>query len=158
MEETLVGPQATEALGARIAQLSKERYAARALVFLVGDLGMGKTTLTRGLLRSLGYSDAVKSPTYTLLESYELADWQIFHFDLYRVADPLELEFVGIDEIIDGPGLKLIEWPERAADWLPAPDIQITLTLGDPVEGEPVLPQVDESQSIGTRQARVDLF
>jgi len=94
-------------------------------VFLQGELGAGKTTLVRGILRALGYDGAVKSPTYTLLEPYELADRMVFHFDLYRIGDSEELDFIGMDELLDAPAIKLIEWPERAEDRLPRPDIDI---------------------------------
>ena len=100
-----------------------------AVVFLKGELGAGKTTLVRGLLRAAGYSGSVKSPTYTLLEPYELSGLNIFHFDLYRVNDPQELEFVGIDEIVESRGLKLFEWPERAQDWLPEPAVTVALRV-----------------------------
>ncbi len=99
----------------------------RAVVFLRGQLGAGKTTLVRGLLQGLGHEGVVKSPTYTLLEPYNMRAGEVFHFDLYRVNDPQELEFVGFDEIIDGAGLKLFEWPEKAADWLPQPDVEVSL-------------------------------
>ena len=91
------------------------------IVFLLGDLGAGKTTFTKGLLRGLGHAGSVKSPTYTLLEPYELDLVKVFHFDLYRINDPQELDFLGFDEILDGPGLKLIEWADRALNWLPPP-------------------------------------
>ena len=91
------------------------------IIFLLGDLGAGKTTFTKGLLDGLGYKGSVKSPTYTLLEPYELNLGKVFHFDLYRINDPKELDFLGFDEILDGPGLKLIEWADRALTWLPSP-------------------------------------
>lgn len=120
---------ATVKYGAWLADQLSERYAGRAVVFLHGSLGAGKTTLVRGVLQALGHSGAVKSPTYTLLEPYTLNEQQVFHFDLYRVNDPQELEFIGIDEIVDGPGLKLFEWPQRALDWLPGPDVEIQLEV-----------------------------
>ena len=105
------------------------RYAGRAVIFLQGQLGAGKTTMVRGLLRGYGHSGVVKSPTYTLLEPYNMSDHEVYHFDLYRVNDPHELEFVGIDEIVDGPGLKLFEWAEKAESWLPEPDVRISLSV-----------------------------
>jgi tRNA threonylcarbamoyladenosine biosynthesis protein TsaE len=86
------------------------------------------------LLRGLGYSGVVKSPTYTLLEPYNIDGQEIYHFDLYRVNDPQELEFVGFDEIVDGPGLKLFEWPEKASSWLRQADVQVTLSVVDTTE------------------------
>ena len=89
-------------------------------VFLFGDLGAGKTTFVRGALQGFGYLGNVKSPTYTLLEPYYLEWMEIFHFDLYRINAPQELDFLGFDEIIDGPGLKFIEWADKAITWLPS--------------------------------------
>ena len=119
---------ATEKYGEQLAQ----RLDKAALVFLHGQLGAGKTTLVRGILRALGHTAAVKSPTYTLLEPYELAGWTVYHFDFYRINDPQELDFIGLDELLDAQAVKLIEWPERAQDRLPAPDVEILLSL----EGE----------------------
>ena len=101
-----------------------------AVVFLRGELGAGKTTLVRGILRALGFRGAVKSPTYTLLEPYD--DYGIYHFDFYRIEDGGELEFMGVDEHMADRSIKLIEWPERADGRLPAPDIDVALF----VEGE----------------------
>ena len=95
------------------------------VVFLFGDLGAGKTTFVRGALEGFGYVGNVKSPTYTLLEPYYLKSMEIFHFDLYRINDPQELDFLGFDEIIDGLGLKFIEWADRAITWLPSPSFNL---------------------------------
>lgn len=119
----------TLALGRSLGQQLVNDHHARAVVFLEGQLGAGKTTLVRGLLHGLGHSGVVKSPTYTLLEPYTLDGQEVYHFDLYRVNDPQELEFVGFDEIVDGPGLKIFEWAERASDWLPAPDVRVRLSV-----------------------------
>ncbi len=96
-----------------------------AIVYLQGELGTGKTTLVRGILRGLGFVGAVKSPTYTLLEPYE--ELLVYHFDLYRITDSQELDFIGIEELLDTPSIKLIEWPERGGSRLPTPDVQILL-------------------------------
>ena len=136
---TLADEAATVAFGEWLSQVLVERYDGTAVVFLEGQLGAGKTTLVRGVLRGLGHAGVVKSPTYTLLEPYNIAGQEIYHFDLYRVNDPQELEFVGFDEIVDGPGLKLFEWPEQAAAWLPRPDVRVRLsvvTTTDPVSRE----------------------
>lgn len=95
---------------------------------LHGDLGAGKTTLVRGLLRALDYEGPVKSPTYTLVESYPLAGKTIHHFDLYRITDPEELEFLGLDEYFRPDSIALIEWPERGQGVLPPPVARLELS------------------------------
>ena len=114
-------------MGAKIAGLltAADGFGGDALVFLKGELGAGKTTLVRGILRALGFRGAVKSPTYTLLEPYD--DYGVYHFDFYRIGDSQELEFIGVDEHMADTSIKLIEWPERAGGRLPVPDIDIGL-------------------------------
>ena len=125
----LPNEQATIDLGAELATLltAPGHYGGDAIVFLNGELGAGKTTLVRGILRALGFQGAVKSPTYTLLEPYD--EFSVFHFDFYRIGDSRELDFIGIDELLAAPSIKLIEWPERAGDRLPIPDIDVALCL-----------------------------
>ncbi len=92
------------------------------LVFLEGELGAGKTTLARGILRGLGFSGHVKSPTYTLVEPYEFDTQRVYHFDFYRIRDAEELEYIGLDDLLGERAIKLVEWPERASGRLPRPD------------------------------------
>ncbi len=112
-----------EALGAKLAaRVGKAR-----LINLHGPLGAGKTTLVRGMLHGLGHAGAVKSPTFTLVEPYVFGDRRFYHFDLYRLNDPGELEFLGLRDYLDGNGVCVVEWAERAQGVLPSPDADIMI-------------------------------
>ncbi|GAB4214033.1 MAG: hypothetical protein Fur007_09460 [Rhodoferax sp.] len=121
-----------EAAAQRMAQaMAEPAMLDNAFIALHGDLGAGKTTWVRHLLRALGASGPIKSPTYAVVEAYTLPEIKVWHFDFYRFADPREWEDAGFRDIFAGPGLKLAEWPEQAQAWLPTPDLMLSLGLVD---------------------------
>jgi tRNA threonylcarbamoyladenosine biosynthesis protein TsaE len=125
IEKDVYGEVAMEGLGEVVSSALKMG----GVVYLEGDLGMGKTTLVRGVLRGLGYEGPVKSPTYTIVEPYELPGLEVYHFDLYRVRDAEELEFMGIRDYFTESGLCLIEWAEMGCGALPEADLVVSLNL-----------------------------
>ncbi|MDT8404890.1 tRNA (adenosine(37)-N6)-threonylcarbamoyltransferase complex ATPase subunit type 1 TsaE [Sulfuriflexus sp.] len=120
--------EAMQALGARLARASRSH----GVIYLQGELGTGKTTLVRGLLRGLGHEGAVKSPTFTLVEPYTVNGSHIYHFDLYRLSDPEELEFMGLRDYFSAESLCLIEWPQRGGALVPPADLLIELEHAGP--------------------------
>jgi tRNA threonylcarbamoyladenosine biosynthesis protein TsaE len=124
---SLSNEQDTQKLAEKLAQ-----YIVQGVIYLIGDLGAGKTTLTRYWLQSLGHQGAVKSPTYTLVEPYTIQGKDVFHFDLYRLNDPYELELMGIRDYLDVAGaLFLFEWPSKGGDEIPQADHVITILKTD---------------------------
>ncbi|HEY6722084.1 MAG TPA: tRNA (adenosine(37)-N6)-threonylcarbamoyltransferase complex ATPase subunit type 1 TsaE [Burkholderiales bacterium] len=119
---------ATSNLGARLASC----IAPGMRVYVSGELGSGKTTLIRGLLRALGVRDRVKSPSYALVELYVVSRLDLYHFDFYRFLDDLEFGDAGLAEYFQGNGVCLVEWPERAGGALPTPDLEISLAYASP--------------------------
>ncbi len=115
---------ATLALGARLAPSLQPGTT----IYLSGDLGAGKTTLTRGLLRGLGFAGRVKSPTYALVELYTVSSLNLYHFDFYRFRDPEEWQEAGFRDLFNEHSICLVEWPEKAQDLLPQPDVKVTLS------------------------------
>jgi tRNA threonylcarbamoyladenosine biosynthesis protein TsaE len=129
----LASERETIALGHALAEALKSHRelahnpVSSVMIYLHGDLGAGKSTLARALLRALGVRGAIKSPTYALLETYDTALGLVLHLDLYRLSEPHELAYLGADELFAEAVLSLVEWPEQATGALPAPDLRLHL-------------------------------
>ena len=141
-KQWLVDEAATVQAGEQLAA----QLAAGMTVFLEGTLGAGKTTITRGILQGFGHSGAVKSPTYTLVEPYENVSPTIYHFDLYRLGDPEELEYMGIRDYFSAQSLCIVEWAERGVGVLPEPDVIVSLSPKICDENQNEIPSQDNVQ------------
>jgi tRNA threonylcarbamoyladenosine biosynthesis protein TsaE len=119
----------TEAALLSLANSWGKELAQGAIVYLEGTLGAGKTTFSRGLLHGIGHVGAVKSPTYTLVEPYDVNGNKIYHFDLYRLGHPEELEYLGIRDYLSDDALWLVEWPQRGEGYIPLADITLSLEV-----------------------------
>jgi tRNA threonylcarbamoyladenosine biosynthesis protein TsaE len=124
-ELLLPNEQSTLDLGGKLAQ----QCITPAVIFLYGELGAGKTTLVRGFLRAMGYTDKVKSPSYNLVEYYDIQGKSILHFDFYRIRDPHELDFMGIQDFWQSSSIFIVEWPEKVAHLLPPVNLVCYLQL-----------------------------
>jgi len=124
IEEILNSSEQMIAFGVELSKSIK----AGDVIYLIGDLGAGKTTLTKGILKGLGYSGNIKSPTYTLVESYPFNNLQVHHFDLYRISDPEELEWIGIRDYFNDESITLIEWPEKGDGFIPEASLQLNIS------------------------------
>lgn len=144
---TLADAEATARLGAALATLVASHKGL--VIHLLGELGAGKTTLARGLLRALGVAGTIRSPTYTLLEPYELPGHSLIHLDLYRLNDPNDLEQLGLRDYPAGQIAWLVEWPQRGSGHLPKPDVEAQLMH----QGSLRLAQVESIYSDELQQA-----
>jgi tRNA threonylcarbamoyladenosine biosynthesis protein TsaE len=142
---SLADEQSTVAMGKQLAVIVKDELKQGIVAYLNGDLGAGKTTITRGFVQGMGHIGHVKSPTYTLVEPYDLVDWQVYHFDLYRLGDPEELEFMGIRDYFNENCCSFIEWPEKGYGLLANADITINMAY----QGEQRMVEFHANSSLG---------
>ncbi len=120
-------PQGMRALGHSLGEALPAAGAGALVIGFEGELGAGKTTLVGGMLNALGVAGPVRSPTYTLVEPYEIAGRQLYHLDLYRLADPSEVEGLGVRDLLGPEAVLLIEWPSRGEGWLPLADLKVEI-------------------------------
>lgn len=143
----LTDTDATVALGKNLAKCLHQLDHGL-IAYLNGDLGAGKTTLTRGFVQGMGHQGNVKSPTYTLVEPYDLGDWQVYHFDLYRLADPEELEYMGIRDYFSDKSCAFIEWPEKGYGILQGADLIINLAYSGEQRQVQILAETSKGQQV----------
>ena len=143
----LVDEDATRALGARFAAALDGGL----VVYLHGELGAGKTSFARALLTALGVGERIKSPTYSLVEGYLANGQPAWHLDLYRIADPGELEWLGLDALSDPAAVVLVEWPERGQGALPAPDLELNLSYSGLGRQAQLLPRTVRGERLVAR-------
>lgn len=149
MRLTAADADETRRLGARLATALRDADLVEPFVLgLSGELGAGKTTLVGGLLAALGHEGPARSPTYSLIEPYRLAGRDLYHCDLYRLRDPSELEDLGIRDLLVGRSVLLVEWPERAADRLPLPDLSLHLEYAGEGRAVTVTPASDAGRAV----------
>lgn len=127
MSEIICSEHAMEEKGASLAHQLVQNRSTPAIIYLHGDLGAGKTTLVRGALRALGHQGLVKSPTFTLVETYSLPPYEVYHLDLYRISDPEELDYIGVREFCNKQSICFIEWPELGKSMIPKATIKISI-------------------------------
>ncbi|MBE0369594.1 tRNA (adenosine(37)-N6)-threonylcarbamoyltransferase complex ATPase subunit type 1 TsaE [Pseudoalteromonas aurantia] len=139
---------ADEAATVKMGQCLSQVINKGAVLFLHGDLGAGKTTLSRGIVQGLGHTGKVKSPTYTLVEPYELKDVSVYHFDLYRLGDPEELEYMGIRDYFAESAICIIEWPEKGGGFIPTPDLNIEMKYQDQQRSVTITAQSERGKNI----------
>lgn len=143
----LADEQETVAFGGRLAEYVADSGCG-ITIYLQGTLGAGKTTFCRGFLIGLGHSSAVKSPTYTLVEPYDLGRYTAYHFDLYRLADPEELEYMGIRDYFTDSAICLIEWPQRGLGVLAKPDLQLSFDVSGSGRAVTLLAESNRGQAV----------
>lgn len=131
---TIPTPEAMRELGSQLGRALVQIGDAPVCVFLEGELGAGKTTLVGGVLAALGIPGPARSPTYTLIEPYGVGEHQLYHIDLYRLTDPDEIEPLGLRDLLVPGAILLIEWPSRAIDRLPSPDLSLSIQYAQPLE------------------------
>jgi len=148
MKFLLKTAEETEQFGAQLFSV----LAGKRLVFLLGDLGAGKTTLVRGFMREAGHQGTVKSPTYNIVEEYKINQRLFFHFDLYRLVDPEELEWIGIDDYLHAQSICFVEWPSLGDGYLPEPDLIISMEVveqGRQITLEKIPPEINNNFLMG---------